>query len=740
MVGPYEVLEPLGTGGMGKVFRARDTRLQRLVAIKRLRSERQGNADSRTRFQREAEALAKLNHPAIVQVYDWVSDGDAEWIVTEYVEGSTLRQRLENGPLVAGEAISLARRIAEGLAAAHAAGVVHRDLKTENVLVTAEGEAKIVDFGVAKQLAPGGDPQQLTGTGALVGTVRSMSPEQVQGLPVGPASDLFSLGVLIYETVCGVSPFAGDNTAVILRRIVEERQQSASELAAEVPAALSQLIDHLMAKDPRLRPQSARQVAVALERMSPPSNESTRVPSAAALAGESDTPSMKLQAAPPFPRRRLGLAVLVMGLLLIGTIAITWPRPLGYTLDALGLLGPSAQPEVPELPSIAVLPFVNLSGDPELEVFCDGLTEDLTIDLSRSPQLFVISRSSAFTFKAQPVTLEQVGRELGVRYVLEGTVRRSEDLLRITARLSNAVTGFQVWSLRYDRSLAETFELQLEIAREILTALQVEIDGAELQRIRDRAHRDLTAYHAFLQGRALLGRNTRQANAEARRLFERAVALDPDFAEAYALLGVTYGAEVMLRWTLDPSLLEREEELARRALALDPESTEAYVSLATVHSFRDEPEQALVHVEKALASNPNHSPAHALHGVALAMLGHRFEALRALNRAARLNPRAPSIIWSALGVTQLLVGRKAEAIALWERVRSANPDLLHPRVHLMWAYGAEAQETQVLAREIRTINPQMTAEVAAEAFGLALADHPAALAERSDILRRGGLP
>ncbi len=749
-VGPYELLEPLGTGGMGEVFHARDTRLGRMVAIKRIRSDRQIVDDDRERFRREARALAKLNHPAVVQLYDVLSaDGD-EWIVTEFVDGPTLRRLLAEGPMPPGEAIALGRQIIAGLTAAHAAGVIHRDLKTENVLIASDGRAKIVDFGVAKQLSSDADAPTLTDAGAMVGTVRSMSPEQVRGMPVGPRSDLFSFGVLLYETVCGISPFAASDNAAMLRRILEERQRPANEVAPEVPASLSQLIDHLLEKDPCLRPRNAGEVSRALAEMTA-SDEvgydavTTLVPRNDSEVEDQESDDDGLgESATNRPRvaRRLAVATIVAILLLVATVAISWPRPVGLVLGLAGLLGPPENPPLPELPSIVILPFANLTGDPAQEIFCDGLTEDLTIDLSHNPQLFVISRTSAFSYKGQPVRVGEVGRELGVRYVLEGTVRKSEDLLRITARLSDASTGFQVLSLRYDRVLDEVFALQSQISQEILGALRVEIDEAELARIRRRPTRDLTAYHAFIEGRALLRSNTRRDNAAARRLFEHAIAVDPGFADAYALLGGTYGVENLLRWNLDPALLERAEEFTRRALELDPKATEALVSLAILHFLRDQPQASLAAAEQALAIDANHSPANAIRGAALAALGRWLEALQGLNRAVRLDPRVPSIAMSALGNLKQLLGREQEAVELWERIRAANPDLIHPRIFLMTAYekADRLEEARALAREIRAINPELTAEVAAVSFWKAEPSSAAAVAERRERLRRAGLP
>jgi adenylate cyclase len=438
--------------------------------------------------------------------------------------------------------------------------------------------------------------------------------------------------------------------------------------------------------------------------------------------------------------RRLRTVALTAGavvLLVSAGIALTWPRPLGLFLDLAGFSGPPVNPPLPDKPSIAVLPFDNLSGDPEQEYFSDGITEDLTTDLSLNPFLFVIARNSAFTYKGRPVNVEDVGRELGVRYVIEGSVRKVEDRVRITAQLIDATTGFHVWSERYDRELAEIFALQSEISETILGAVGVEITEAELERIRRKATDDLTAYDLYQQGLFHWNRLTREDNAQTRRLLERAIELDPGFAEPYALLGATYNSEYSLGWNIDPKLLDRTEELAQRALELDPFLFIGHVTLGWGYLLRDRTVEGVRAAERAVELAPGAYWSYAILAVARAREGSFLAALRALNRALRLNPRWPSMMWAAAGEVNARAGRVEEAMALFERVRAANPDWIPVRAALVDYYERDGrhEEARALVGEILRSNPDLTAETAVRFMQVSPQDS----ARFKENLRKAGL-
>jgi adenylate cyclase len=414
-------------------------------------------------------------------------------------------------------------------------------------------------------------------------------------------------------------------------------------------------------------------------------------------------------------RRPLRTALLAIGasILLVGTgLWATWPRPLGLLIDVAGVSGPPVDPALPDAPSIVVLPFDNMSGDPEQEYFSDGLTEDLTTELARHPYLFVIARNSAFVYKGQRVNVQDVGRELGVRYVLEGSVRKAGGRVRVTAQLIDATTGAHVWSERYDRDLSDIFAIQSEISEEILVAVQGKIEGAEFQRVERKPPRDFTWNDALWRGIYHSNRATREDNARARQLFERAIELDPHLSEPYALSGNTYLIELLNGWSTDATLLDKAEGLGRRAVELDAWSADGHLTLALVNITRGRPDAAILNTEPALEIEPNFATAHAFHGLALAHQGRFLEATRSIKQALRLDPRPADFLLMITAYVNAGAGRRAEAVELMERVRQANPDNVIARVALAGFYeqaGRHAEAASVV-QEILRVTPDLTTE------------------------------
>ncbi len=438
--------------------------------------------------------------------------------------------------------------------------------------------------------------------------------------------------------------------------------------------------------------------------------------------------------------RRLRNRLLVTGAVLaLVAIALwaSWPRPLGLLLDIAGVSGPPVHPPLPDKPSIVVLPFANISGDPEQEYFSDGITEDLITDLAGIPELFVISRNSAFSYKGRPVKVREVGRELGVQYVLEGTVRKSEGRVRITAQLIDATTGFHRWSERYERELSNIFALQSEISQEILAQLKVELRDAQIERFTRRSTTDVKAYDTFMQGFAHLARFTHEDTLEARYLFERAIEQDPDFGVAYAFAGMTYFNEYSFGWNLDSTLLDRATELAQRALALAPSEPPAYVLWSLIKLNEGQLGEAVAAAEKAVDLNPNIEVPHLVLGLALAQQGRMAAAMQSLARALRLNPKAPSGSWVIVAYINFQAGRRQEAVELLERVRASNSDLILARIPLAIFYESEGrhEEARVLVSEILAVNPNFTAESVTRLALLGSAPD-----EGRASLRRAGLP
>ncbi len=441
---------------------------------------------------------------------------------------------------------------------------------------------------------------------------------------------------------------------------------------------------------------------------------------------------------PRLRRMALGAAV-VVALLAFGLWA-SWPRPLAFVLDRAGLLSPPVDPPLPDEPSVAVLPFTNMSGDPEQEYFSDGIAEDLTTDLSRYPGIFVIARNSAFTYKGAAVRVRDVGRELGVRYIVEGSARKAGNRVRVTAQLIDALTGLHIWSERYDRELDDIFALQSELSEAILIGVGLEIQDAEFERIRRRPVDDLTAYDKLLKGLYYYGRVTRSDMAEAERLLEQATRSDPGYARAHVFLGLIHGSQYFSMWDLDPARIDRLEELSGKALELDPSLAEGYLGLTMGRLLRGDSASAVAHAQQAVDLSPNLFAAHAWLGVAQIREGRPLAGIQSIRRGMRLNPRAPVILLGPLANANYRAGRTEEAIRMWERVREAYPDSILSRIALADHYARveRLDDAQQLAQEILLANPTLTAEQAARAYARLAGSGAIGTSEAN--LRRAGLP
>ncbi len=548
-IGPYEIVAPLGSGGMGEVWRARDTRLSRDVAIKALPVAFAGDAERLSRFRREAQTLAALNHPNIAAIYGLEEVEGRPHLVLELVEGETLAARLARGTPAPRDALRLCEQIAAAIEAAHERGIVHRDLKPGNAMVTASGVVKVLDFGLAKSdpvLLAESDSSALatrtafgepTRVGSLLGTVAYMSPEQARGKPVDRRSDVWSFGCVLFECLSGKPPFRGETPSDLIAAILE-REPDWSELPSATPARVRELLRRSLRKDAEARPRDIRDVRIEL---------------AEVLAG-------------------------------------------GGTREASGEQ------------SIAVLPFENLSGADD-EYFSDGVTDEILSRLSHLEGLRVAARTSCFAFKGKRDDLRAIGEQLDVASVLEGSVRRSGARLRITVQLVRAADGRALWSERYDREMTDVFEVQDEIANAIATRLRGTLqDEAARSRAR-RSTNNLEAYELFLKGRAFQNRRGRFL-PQAIECFEKAVALDPRFAEAMAWLSDSYRLMGTFGTAPFGTVMERARQLGKQALAIDPELAEAWAALACIAEHYDwDFAGALPLWERALALDPRHSRA-----------------------------------------------------------------------------------------------------------------------------------
>jgi eukaryotic-like serine/threonine-protein kinase len=545
-LGGYRVLELLGAGGAGHVYRAKDLKLGREVALKVLVRSAAGDADYLRRFEEEARIASGLNHPNIVTIYGVGEDDELLYIAMELVRGRTLRELLAGGALPVQKALEVAAPLAEGLAAAHHGGIVHLDLKPENVMVTPEGLVKVLDFGLAKRQTP----QMQAGfieDGMIRGTLDYMSPEQAAGRPADGASDQFSFGVILHEMLSGTRAFERATTHETLAAIIGEPPRSIDDLHSGVPAALQQVVGRCLAKDPANRYADTRVLAVALRRI--------------AAQAAPNTPEMT--------RRRaiwLGGAVAVAA---VGGVATwrLWPRGLA-------------------IKSLAVLPFMNAAGDEETDYLGDGITESLIQRISRIPSLRVIARSTVFNFKGKAVDPLGVGRRLGVDSVLSGTVARRTGRLLITAELVDVTTGAQLWSNTYDRAAADVLLVQDEIASAIVDeGIRVRLSGDDRSRLARHPTDDPEAYELYLRAVHQHRQENERGYLSARELLQQAIARDAKFALAYAALAATYVVMAVDGFERPTDVQQHVNRNVRQALALDPDLANAHAEAASEAFF-----------------------------------------------------------------------------------------------------------------------------------------------------------
>ncbi len=528
----YRILEKLGEGGMGIVYKAQDTRLERFVALKFLPQDLVDAPEAKQRFITEARAASSLNHPNVATVYDI---GEAElrsFIAMELVEGETLKARLKAGRLTIEQVRTLGLQIAEGLQAAHSKGIVHRDIKPDNLLLTRDGQIKIMDFGVAK-LSNG---LGMTRTGTTVGTLAYMSPEQLVADDVDNRSDLWSFGVVLYEMLTGELPFRRGSEPAVIYEILNREPIPVETYRSDVPPTLRAVITQLLQKDAAARPSSATDVIARLR--------GTGVTSAASAPAK----------------------------------------------------------------TIAVLYFENLSSEKESDYFCAGITEDIITDLSKVRDLRVVPRSDVLPFRNKEVNTRQVGEALRVNYILEGSVRKAGNRIRITGQLVNARDGYQVWADRFDGLVDDIFELQNEASRKIVEALKVSLTEAEKESLAKKPTDDLRAYDFFMRGREYLNKRGRKNTEAAIRMFENALAIDADFASAFSALGEACAS--MYEWYDGrPHWLARAIENNQEALARDPSSVEVQFGIAMVYSHQGRLADAKRALLAVLETDPQNYPA-----------------------------------------------------------------------------------------------------------------------------------
>jgi len=596
----YKILEKLGEGGMGVVYKAEDTKLKRIVALKFLPQELTRDAEAKQRFVQEAQAASALDHPNICTIHEIEeTKEDQTFIAMACYEGESLKDRIARGPLDLDEALHIAVQIAQGLGKAHERGIVHRDVKPANILITPDGLVKIVDFGLAKLAGQA----RLTRAGSMLGTAAYMSPEQAQGAEVDRRTDIWSLGVMLFEMLSGQLPFKGDHEAALLYSIVHECPQALSPLRSGVPAPVLSIVSKLLQKNPDMRYQTTQELVVALE--------------------EAVEPGARLQRSEK---------------------------------------------------SIVVLPFDNLSPDPDQEYFSDGLTEEVISDLSSVQALRVISRSSAMTFKGTSKKVPEIARELGVQYALEGSVRKAGNSLRITAQLIDAANDSHMWAEKFSGTMDDVFDVQEKVSRSIVAVLKLKLSPEESRKIAERPIDNVAAYQCYLRANAEIWRFERASLDRARVHIQTGLDILGDNALLYSAMAIVYFQYVNIG-AAQEDYIEKAKEYAEKALALDPELPQGHFVMGMIGgALCGDAREWVRRLKRALTFNPNYVDAlRFLAGPYVISFGKFDVAETFMRRLREIDPIDP---WNDMmrGMYLLFDGRYAEALDPLRRYHESDPD------------------------------------------------------------------
>jgi serine/threonine protein kinase/Tfp pilus assembly protein PilF len=611
----YKILEKLGEGGMGTVYKAEDTRLDRIVALKFLSPDALESEADRERFVNEAKAAAALNHPGICTVYDISEEAGQFFIAMEYVESRTLKEQIASGPLAVEEAVDVATQIAEVLQEVHGKGILHRDIKPGNILVGSRGRVKLSDFGLAKFSRA----SSVSEMGKVFGTVAYMSPEQTGGEELDARSDIWSLGVVLYEMLAGARPFEGDYDGAIVYSILNVDPEAPAAPGSDISPELQRVALKSLEKERDMRYASAAGFLEDLKR---------------AVAGEAA----------------------------------------GDGDDRVGELKPS----------IAVIPFANMSADEDQEYFCDGLADEIINALAHLEGLRVVSRSSAFAFKGKTKDIREIGGKLNVGTVLEGSVRRSGEKVRITAQLVNVDDGFQLWSGKFDRDLEDIFAIQDEISMAIVGSLKPRLLIGEKDKVVERHTLDVDAYNHYLRGRWFWDKRTGESLEKAIDYFKLAVERDPGYAQAYAGIADSYNDLPTYGLHVPSDVYSKAKEAALKAIEVDPSHAEPHASLGLIKTdYEWDWEGAEREFRRAIELNPTYSSARHWYAVLLMWIGRYDEAVEEINRALELDP-LNLVINRSTGMILSCAGRSEGGFKALERTLELDPNFVY--THLLMGH------------------------------------------------------
>jgi serine/threonine protein kinase/Tfp pilus assembly protein PilF len=710
----YKILEKIGEGGMGEVYKAEDTKLKRTIALKFLPRTMTANAESRARFEQEAQVAAALNHPNIVTVYEIGEHDEQVFMAMEYVDGQTLKEKIAFHPLPLTEVLEITEKICEGLGAAHKAGIIHRDIKPQNILVDKNNHIKILDFGLAK--LKGVSP--LTKEASTLGTVNYMSPEQAKGKEVDQRTDIWSLGVVLYEMLTGELPFKGDYEQAVIYSILNEQPEKATEVRKDTPHELESILGKILDKEPEDRYQHVDDLLVDLKHLKRDSR-SDRKPALAASWRKTRR----------WTKWGIPVAIILLAMVVSALFFIlkekSKSRPIAGTEPARAGVAPWSN-------SLAVLPFSDFSSKKDQEYFCDGMTEDIIGQLSRIRELKVISRTSVVLYKKTRKTVKEIARELGVANILEGSIQKEGETIRVNAQLIDAESGFHVWSAKYDRKLASVFAIQDEISQAIADALKVKLRRDSLDELNAERPGDMALYEIYLQAMYFLNSKYILTYQEedffkAVKMFEEAISIDPEDATFYNGLAWAYWHRYAI--TDSDEDLKQFIASADKGYQLDPENPGSNLGKGFIQFLNAEYEKAFEKFQIAFEKMPNSFRVCSVIGFAYYNLGlyrsaipfwlksaelapyylfsklflaycheglGEFEKAEGyLREAINLNPRNPFSL-AALGIYLIKVGRYDEAWNFITKLENVAPGFSFLPAYKAFLFAAKGEKEKAL--------------------------------------------
>jgi serine/threonine protein kinase/tetratricopeptide (TPR) repeat protein len=647
IISHYKVIEKLGEGGMGEVYLAEDLKLERKVAIKFLPQHLTKDKENVERFEREAKAAAALNHPNIVTIYEIAEDDNQTFIVMEYIDGESLRDKINRGISNLDEIISLCKQICEGLQEAHKAGIVHRDIKPENILIDKNDRVKILDFGLAKLKGI----SKLTKEASTLGTIHYMSPEQVQGKEVDHRSDIWSLGVVFYEMLTGQLPFKGEYESAIIYSILNEELEPIQNISKDIFSKLQQVVNQTLEKDPEKRYQHINNVITDLK----------------FFKKQSESERRSLQSSQKLRTSSTGKKMIVFGSIFI----------LFIILAVLSYIFIPSKPPYVQNRSIAVLPFKNLSDSKEDEYFSDGITEDILTQLSKISDLKVISSTTIMQYKDTKKSIREIGKELNVAVVLEGSVRHSGDRIRISSQLIDAKEDRHLWADTYDREMKDVFAIQSDVAKHIAAAMRTELSPTERERIERIYTKSTEAYRLYLKGRFYWNKRTDPDLQKAIDYFNQAIEKDTDYALAYQGLADSY-LLLPQHGLAATENFNKAQQAAVNALKLDSTLAEVHAVLGALKASQSEWGAAENEFKRAIELNPSNPTVHHWYSMFLLSLGRLNESNTEARRAVELDPLS-LIINLNLGMNLYYLRQFDQAIDQCNRTIELDP-------YFPWSY------------------------------------------------------